>query len=70
MSAIRIYDVFSGSNDHDAIWQCSAEGLQNAQHEMNRLAATCPGQYFIFYTGDQTVVARIDTSARKKGTAA
>jgi hypothetical protein len=61
------YDIFSGTDDRDAIWQCSVEGLWNAITEMEKRAAEKPGKYFVYFTTNQTVVARIETEEPQTG---
>ena len=56
------YDVFAGTGDKDALWQCSAEGLHNAKMQMQRMAGEKPGPYFVYYWVEQSIVARIDTT--------
>ena len=70
MSGLPIYDIFSGTNERDAIWQGCAEGLQNAKFEMEKLAVKRPGPYFVYYTPEQSILARIDTSEKKKASTA
>jgi hypothetical protein len=57
------YDIFSGASDGEALWQCSVEGLRNAEIRMEQLAAKKPGRYFVYSTRDQAVVASIDTTS-------
>ena len=70
MPDLQIYDVFCGRNVRDCIWVCCAEGLQNAKLEMEKLAAKTPGPYFVYYTPDQSIVARIDTLKKTKASTA
>lgn len=60
----NVYDVFYGSDEHDAVWQCSVDSLNRARQRMDEIAKKKPGAYFIYYLPERTVIARIDT-ARK-----
>lgn len=54
-----IFDIFSGTVDNGAIWQCSVEGFAEAVFIMKKLAAAKPGAYFVYDTEAARVLAEI-----------
>ena len=64
------FDIFSGTPDRNPVWLEAVEGLSNARARMHEIAAKTPGQYFVFSTDSQAVVARTETLKKAKGTAA
>jgi hypothetical protein len=64
---IPTYDIFSGHfPGGDALWIEKVEGLGDAVSRMKQLAASDPGDYFVFSIEKHEVVASIDTA--KSGT--
>lgn len=61
----RMFDIFTGSNDKDALWVEAASGLAGARERMEQIAAEHPGQYFVFSQRTHCILARIDN--RKSG---
>jgi len=51
-------DIFSGKTERDAIWLESVKGLEVAIARMEQIAAEKPGQYFVFSTASNTVLAK------------
>jgi len=71
----RIFDIFAGSSDADALWVEAVEGLSNARERMEQIAAEKPGRYFVFCSRDHTILAQVETflhesSSKSKGNAA
>ena len=60
-----LFDIFSGSSERDAIWIEVVAGLTNAKRRMDEIAAKQPGDYFIFQTDRNSVMARTRTSAKR-----
>lgn len=60
------YEIFSGIPDRDAVWIEAVEGLASALERMEKIAEDTPGPYFIFYAQSHSVVARMDTSFRRR----
>jgi hypothetical protein len=46
--------------EKDAVWLETVEGLEAAQRRMEEIATRKPGVYFIFSSGDRSVVAKIE----------
>jgi hypothetical protein len=61
------YDVFSGSDDSDAVWICSVETMWGAKLQIEKQK---PGKYFVYSIAEQTIVTRIDTTDKAKNQAA
>jgi hypothetical protein len=55
------FDIFSGADDKDAVWIESVLGLRRARKRMEEIAATTPGQYFVFGSASHSILARVDT---------
>ena len=58
------YDVFSGS-PASPLWFGSADELNRAISQMEERARAIPGDYFVFDSSRQTVVAWMHTNANK-----
>jgi len=58
------YDVFSGS-PANPLWFGSADELNRAISQMEERARAIPGDYFVFDSSRQTVVAWMHTNANK-----
>jgi hypothetical protein len=56
------FEIFSGSNDKDAMWIETVTGLADARSRMEQLALQVPGKFFIFSCYSHTILAHIDTS--------
>jgi|SRR6185295_20355871 len=52
-------DIFSVPNDGKPLWVQECAGLQQARKIMHQIAASSPGEYFIFHVHSGTVVERI-----------
>ena len=59
------YDIFSGESDRDAIWIEAVIGIDQARARMEQIAASTPGDYFIFAHGGG-IVARVHTSKHEE----
>ena len=58
------FDIFSGRFDTpNALWIEAVQGLVAAHERMQEIAATKPGEYFIFCCRTQAVVATTHTVA-------
>ena len=55
------YDIFSGRIDRDAMWLESVDGLGAAVAKMKEYAKQSPGQYFVFCSKTDSVLASINT---------
>ena len=55
------FDIFSGAPGKDPVWVEAVEGLSNARERMEQIAASAPGQYFVFSIGGHAVRAQIET---------
>ena len=53
------YDIFSGTRDNSPLWLEAVTDLNQAVFLMNQRAMQIPGDYFVFHTRSQTVVASI-----------
>jgi hypothetical protein len=51
------FDIFKKLPDGQPIWIKAVEGLEEAKRQVTQLATTCPGDYFIFNTRNNRVVA-------------
>lgn len=60
------FDIFSGTPDTNACWLETVEGLSDARARMEVVAAQAPGQYFVFCTETQTVMAQTETFSKAK----
>ena len=60
------FDIFAGPTDKDAIWVDAVEGLSNARARMHEVAAIIPGEYFVFFSRDRSILARTETFSRSK----
>jgi hypothetical protein len=58
------YDIFSGEPDGSALWVESVKGLTLARARMDQIAAEKPGEYFLFSTATNAVVARPSAAAQ------
>lgn len=56
------FDIFSGELDKNAVWLETVDGLAEAQKRMQEIATRKPGVYFIFSSGDRSVVAKLETT--------
>jgi len=57
----RSFDIFSGSDESDALWLECVEGLDAATQRMDEIASRRPGMYFVLNLRDRFVVAKVDT---------
>jgi hypothetical protein len=63
MDRVAAFDIFSGRfGEKDVIWLGAVEGLDAARDRMLQFAAKQPGAYFVFSSGNQLIVAAVDTS--------
>jgi hypothetical protein len=60
--------IFSGSSEEDAVWLESVAGFFNAKRRVTELAATSPGDYFIFHTRSHLIVVKISSAKTKAQT--
>jgi hypothetical protein len=60
------FDIFAGTPEKIVMWLACIPGLANARARMEVIAASAPGQYFVFPTGTRITVAQIETSANPK----
>ena len=58
------YDIFAGRPDGEAMWIESVEGLKDARARMEQIAAEKPGQYFMFSTTNNAVLAKSNTTSQ------
>lgn len=58
-----IFDIFRGHPlDRDAVWVAAVRGLAAAHDTMEALAKGEAGPYFIFFSGERTIVDALDTT--------
>ena len=55
------FDIFYGTSDKNAVWIEAVEGLSNARARMEEIAATHPGQYFVFSATSHSILVRTET---------
>jgi hypothetical protein len=55
------FDLFAGPPDRNAVWRESVVGIDPARKRMEEIAATFPGEYFIFHEASRAVVARTNS---------
>jgi len=61
----RNYHICSGRSKEDAVQLEVAQGIGNAYELMIKIAAECPGSYFILCSKTKIVCGSIDTSDRQ-----
>jgi hypothetical protein len=66
---IPTYEIFSGTQEKDAMWLGSVEGLGVAYERMKEIAAKTHGPYFVFCSRTNKVVASVDTSREPRAKA-
>ena len=75
---VPVFNIFSGRfGEKDVVWLGAAEELDVARERMLHFSAQQPGAYFVFCSGNQLIVAAVDTgrlmraseSAKVKGAA-
>jgi hypothetical protein len=60
---IPVFNIFSGRfGEKDVVWLGAAEALGTAREGMLRFAENQPGEYFVFSSDSQLIVAAVDTS--------
>ena len=58
-----VFNIFSGRfGERNVVWLGAAEGLHAARESMLRFAENQPGEYFVFSSDSQLIVAAVDTS--------
>ena len=57
-----VYDIFLGTSEQDALWLEAVEGLSRAKERLSQIAAHKPGNYFIFSSQAQAIIARLRAS--------
>jgi hypothetical protein len=62
-----VYDIFSGTSENDAVWLEDVVGMERAVERMQAIAAAKPGNYFVFHTQTQAIIA--NTNKTKAGAA-
>jgi hypothetical protein len=74
---IKMFEVFSGTGQREAVWQCAVEAEEEAIATMKRLAHERPGPYFVFHVDYGEIVAlhtepppKIGANSKRKSTAA
>ena len=65
MMMIRMFDIFYGRVDKDAVWVETVEGFGNAYELMTKIAEGIPGCYFIVSQKTHTIRGSIDTSTKQ-----
>ena len=60
---MNMFDIFSGTCERDAVWQCSVAGSAEAVFLMKKLAAEKPGSYFVYDSEAGRVLAEVSTVA-------
>lgn len=55
------FGIFYGTSDKNGIWLETVQGLSSARERMGVIAATIPGQYFVFSAASHAILARIET---------
>jgi hypothetical protein len=56
---MKTFDIFSGTAEGDAMWQCAVEGLAEAVSAMKNLANKNSGSYFVYDTENAKVLAAV-----------
>jgi hypothetical protein len=60
---VPVFNIFNGRfGEKDVVWLGAAEGLHTARESMLRFAEDQPGEYFVFCSDSQLIVAAVDTS--------
>ena len=60
---VPVFNIFSGRfGEKDVVWLGAVEGLDAAREGMFRFAENQPGEYFVFRSDSQLIVAAVDTS--------
>jgi hypothetical protein len=60
---VPVFNIFSGHfGGKNAVWLGVAEGLEAAREGMFHFAENQPGEYFVFRSDSQLIVAAVDTS--------
>lgn len=62
----RLFDIFSGYAEEDAVWLEAVEGLSNARERMQAIAAEKSGSYFLYSSDDHSILAKIETFGTPK----
>lgn len=62
----HIFEIFRGTPEKGGLWLESAIGLDRAIVSMNEFASVRPGEYFIFDTKSNKVVARTKTNDKRR----
>ena len=60
---VPVFNIFCGRfGEKDVVWLGAAEGLDAARKGMFHFAENQPGEYFVFSSDSQLIVAAVDTS--------
>ena len=60
---VPVFNIFSGRfGEKDVVWLGAAEALDAARDSMFHFAENQPGEYFVFCSDSQLIVAAVDTS--------
>ena len=62
----RTFDIFAGFVNNQPLWLESARGLEFALVRMHERSQHAPGQYFVFDSMTQTVLALVDSSTEHR----
>lgn len=59
------FDIFTGTPGEDAVWLEAVRGLANAREQIQRIASTKQGKYFLFSVQSHSVIEQIDTTSKR-----
>ena len=60
------YDIFRELSDGNPLWIAQAATLKEAEDQLDTLARTLPGKYFIRDATSATIVARVGVNASEE----
>ena len=55
------FDIFADAPEKDPVWVEAVQELPSARERMEQIAQKTPGQYFVFFTGSHSILARTET---------